>query len=86
MQLTEFCELFAYPHAHDGCMLQYNIVTEYYIYHQFNMIARLEDVIYFQYQGLTPTLGFQFALKLKMHWSKNVLKEHDIPGYMLLFC
>jgi len=82
MQLPEFRELITRLRGRDGHMQRYTAAA-YFIF-QFNLIARLDDVMHFRYQDLTPSLEHPFAIKSKMCWSKNVLEERDAPDQMLM--
>ena len=55
-----------------------------YFAFQFHMIGRLDDVAHFSHTDLTPHAKFDFALKSKMCWSKNVLEERSAPSQIVL--
>ena len=59
-------------------------LAAYYIF-QFHMVARVDDnVMHFKCEDLTPHLDFDFALKSKMCWSKNVLDERSTSDQIIL--
>ena len=58
-------------------------LAAYYIF-QFHMVARVDDVMHFKCDDLTPHLDFDFALKSKMCWSKNVLDERSTSDQIIL--
>ena len=58
-------------------------LAAYYIF-QCHMIARVDDVMHFKKEDLTPHLEFNFALKSKMCWSKNVLDERSTTDQIIL--
>jgi hypothetical protein len=46
---------------------------------QFHMISRIDDATQVQMDTLIPHDRFEFLLKTKLNWSKNVLDERDAP-------
>ena len=64
MHLDEFRELLSRCRASDRYMLKFT-AGAYFLF-QFNMVARLDDVMHFRYQDLTPNLEHLFMLKSKM--------------------
>ena len=69
MHLDEFRELLSRCCASDRYMLKFTAAA--YFLFQFNMVARLDDVMHFRYQDLTPNLEHPFALKSKMCCEKE---------------
>ena len=66
----------------NGFTHKYSLAA-YYIF-QFHMVARVDDVMHFKCEDLTPHLDFDFALKSKMCWSKNVLDERSTSDQIIL--
>lgn len=66
----------------DNYTFKYSLAA-YYIF-QFHMVARVDDVMHFKCEDLTPHLDFDFALKSKMCWSKNVLDERATTDQIIL--
>lgn len=66
----------------NGYTHKYNLAA-YYIF-QFHMVARVDDVMHFKCEDLTPHLDFDFALKSKMCWSKNLLDERSTSDQIVL--
>lgn len=58
-------------------------LAAYFIF-QCHMIARVDDVMHFKHVDLTPHLEFDFALKSKMCWSKNLLDERSTTDQIIL--
>ena len=58
----------------EGDLSKKYALAAYFIF-QFHMIARVDDVMHFKQEDLTPNLEFDFTLKSKMSWSKNILSE-----------
>ena len=55
-----------------------------YVIFQYSIIARVDDVMHFTHEDILPNLEYDFALKCKMCWNKNVLEERDAPDQILL--
>ena len=51
---------------------------------QCNLIARIEDTCQFLAENLTDTHEFDFALRSKLNWSKNVHEEREAPNQILV--
>jgi hypothetical protein len=51
---------------------------------QYNLIARLDDVVELEFEDIKPNLHFPFLLLVHMCWSKNVNKERDVGKQILL--
>ena len=66
----------------NGISNKYSLAA-YYIF-QCHMIAQVDDVMHFKKEDLTPHLDFNFALKSKMCWSKNVLDEQSTTDQIIL--
>jgi hypothetical protein len=47
--------------------------------YQFHMISRIDDATQVQIENLGPHDRFDFLLKTKLNWSKNVNEERDAP-------
>ena len=58
-------------------------LAAYYLF-QFHMIARVDDVMHFKCEDLTPHVEYDFAIKSKMCWSKNVLDERSTSDQIVL--
>jgi hypothetical protein len=42
---------------------------------QYNLIVRIDDTTQFQMENLTSNQDFDFTLRSKLNWSKNVHEE-----------
>jgi hypothetical protein len=51
---------------------------------QFHMIARIDDTTQFKVENLQSHQQFDFCLKAKLNWSKNVHEERDAPWQVLV--
>ena len=51
---------------------------------QFNLIGRVDDVVHFKLTDPRGHNDFDFALKTKVRWSKNVMEERQCPPQILL--
>ena len=51
---------------------------------QFHLIARIDDTANMKMQNLKQHPNFDFALKVKLNWSKNVREERDAPFQSVL--
>ena len=76
-QIIKKCRL-----PNNGYTHKYSLAA-YYIF-QFHMVARVDDVMNFKCEDLTPHLEFDFALKSKMCWSKNILNEQTTSDQIVL--
>ena len=47
---------------------------------QFNMIGRIDDCTQFQMENLTSNEDFDFTLRSKLNWSKNIHEERNAPN------
>ena len=84
MEISEFRQLIneiRFPRR-NGYTHKYALAA-YFIF-QFHMIARVDDVMHFKFDDLTPNLEFNFALKSKMCWSKNLLDERSTTDQIIL--
>ena len=84
MEISEFRQLInenRFP-RNDGYTHKYALAA-YFIF-QFHMVARVDDVMHFKCDDLTPHLEFEFALKSKMCWSKNLLDERSTTDQIIL--
>lgn len=65
-----------------------NIVSKYGIpamnNFQFSMIARIDDTTQFKVENLQSHQHFDFCLKAKLNWSKNVHEERDAPWQVII--
>ena len=82
MKMEEFVALIKRLRGREENMSKYTVAA-YFIF-QFHMIARLDDVMNFSVQDLTPNPDYPGTLKSKMCWSKNVLDERDSPDQIIL--
>jgi hypothetical protein len=51
---------------------------------QYNLIARMDDTTKFRIENLTQCHDFDFILKGRLNWSKNVQEERDALSQILL--
>jgi hypothetical protein len=51
---------------------------------QYNLIARIDDSTQFILENLTASADFDFTLRSKLNWSKNVNEERDAPNQILI--
>ena len=51
---------------------------------QYNMIGRIDDCTQFQMENLTKSEDFDFTLRGKLNWSKNIHEERDAPNQILI--
>jgi len=72
MDITEYRQLI--DKIRNGDLSKKYALAAYFIF-QFHMIARVDDVMHFSQEDLTPNLEYDFTLKSKMKWSKNILDE-----------
>ena len=86
MEIGEFRQLIKEIRYPGGGRSEYThkyALAAYFIF-QFHMIARVDDVMHFKCNDLTPNLEFDFALKSKMCWSKNLLDERSTTDQIIL--
>jgi hypothetical protein len=50
---------------------------------QYNLIARIDGSTQFLMENLTSNPDFDFTLRSKLNWSKNVNEERDVPNQIL---
>jgi len=50
---------------------------------QFHMIGRVDDCAQFKSVDITPSFDYDFILRGKMSWSKNVREERDAPAQII---
>ena len=62
--------------------MQYTAVA--YFYFQFHTLACLDDVAMFDHENLTLHSQFDFVLKSKMRWLKNVLEKRNDPDKIII--
>jgi hypothetical protein len=55
-----------------------------YLKYQFHMIARNDDVAHIDWDSIMSNPQYDFALKTKLRWSKNVNEERDAPEQIML--
>ena len=82
MVVTEFVQVVKHLRAESSTFAKYTAAS-YFIF-QFHLIARLDDVANFSHSDITPHIEYDFALKSKMCWSKNVLEERSAPSQIIL--
>jgi hypothetical protein len=82
MVVAEFIQVVKNLRADVSVFAKYT-ASSYFIF-QFHLIARLDDVANFSHSDITPHIEFDFALKSKMCWSKNVLEEQSAPSQIIL--
>ena len=58
-------------------------IAAYFIF-QFHMVARLDDIMNFKVEDVTPNPDYPGTLKSKMCWSKNVMEEREAPDQIIL--
>jgi hypothetical protein len=51
---------------------------------QYNLIARIDNSTQFLLENLTANPDFDFTLRSKLNWSKNVNAEHGAPNQILI--
>ena len=72
MDITEYRQLIG--KIRNGDLSKKYALAAYFIF-QFHMIARVDDVMHFSQEDLTPNLEYDYTFKSKMKWSKNILDE-----------
>ena len=82
MVVDEFAHVIKDLRGQPAAFAKYSAAS-YFIF-QFHLIARLDDVANFSHADITPHIEFDFALKSKMCWSKNVLEEQSAPTQIIL--
>ena len=50
---------------------------------QWQMIARMDNMMHLKFTNLSANLGFPFCLKCTIRWSKNTNEERNCPNQML---
>ena len=75
IEITKFKEVFKRLRARQAKFSKYSAAA-YFIF-QFHLIGRVNDIAKFSHDDLTPHTEYNFALKLKTCWSKNVLDERS---------
>jgi len=50
---------------------------------QWQLMARMDDMLHLKLKTITTNLEFPFALNIKMRWSKNITEERDSPEQVL---
>ena len=83
MKLMEFAEVLKRCRMMPHNPSARHIGAAYYLF-QFHMMARLDDVGNFNCEDIMVNLEHPYTLKSKMHWSKNVLKEHKSPDQIII--
>jgi hypothetical protein len=51
---------------------------------QYNLIARIDDMCQLLVSNLRMSRDFDFVLRTKLNWSKNVHEECDVPNQILI--
>ena len=79
----EFLRMLDYLKAEDqDDMRRYGMPSSFVF--QYNLIARIDDSCQFLVSNLTASTDFDFVLRSKLNWSKNVHEESDAPNQILL--
>ena len=81
MELGEFCELIKRLRSSELPLRKFNL-SAYFIF-QYNMIERVDDIEKIMWSELSPCVDFDFILKARMCWSKNVQEERDAPEQVI---
>jgi hypothetical protein len=82
LQHDEFQSMLGYLRGHDNRMKRYAL-PGFFVF-QYNLIARMDDTSKFRMENLTQCHDFDFVLKGRLNWSKNVHEERDAPNQILL--
>jgi len=81
MHISEYTQLI--DKIRNGDLQKKYSLAAYFIF-QFHMIARIDDVMNFAQEDLTPNLEYDFTLKSKMSWSKNITSEERANEQIIL--
>jgi hypothetical protein len=68
--------------ANDDVVRRYGIPSLFKF--EYNLIARIDDSTQFLMENLTANPDFNFTLRSKLNWSKNVNEERDAPNQILI--
>lgn len=82
LTIQEFEEMISIIRNFDSIINKYS-VSSYFIF-QYNLMACVDDVAHVQIENLVSHPQFVYALGIKVHWSKNVLEERQVPLQILL--
>ena len=48
------------------------------------MIGRLDDIMKMKFENLISNMNYNFALNVKICWSKNIIEERDSPVQIVI--
>jgi hypothetical protein len=82
LQHEEYQSMLDCLRAHDDPIKRYSLPA-FFVF-QYNLIARMDDTCKFKIENLTHCHDFDFVLKGRLNWSKNVHEERDAPNQVLL--
>jgi hypothetical protein len=81
LQHDEYQNVLSYLRRHEDPIKHYTL-PGFFVF-QYNLIARMDDTSKFKMDDLTPCHDFDFALKGRLNWSKNVHEERDAPTFLI---
>ena len=79
---VEFREIMRLSRQGKNIIWKYGVPAQ--MTYQFHLIARLDDTMHVERENLDIHPSFDFALKTKLRWSKNVNEERDAPWQIVL--
>jgi hypothetical protein len=82
LEHDEYQNVLSYLRGHEDPIKRYTL-PGFFVF-QYNMIARMDDTSKFKMDNLTRCHDFDFALKGRLNWSKNVHEERDAPNQILV--
>ena len=82
LTIHEFRKLIELLRARGDFVCMWKIPTQ--LPCQFSLVARGDDVLHLQILHLMPHEDYNFAMKMKVTWSKNVCDEHACAPQILL--
>ncbi len=78
----KFLRMLDYLKEDEDAMRKYGLPSLFVF--QYNLIARIDDTCQFLVSNLTASSDFDFVLRSRLNWSKNVHEERDAPNQILL--
>lgn len=80
----EYCRVMALLKQREGMIAKYGIPA--LMNFQFHLIARIDDSTQATLEHVKPHDHFDFLLKTRLNWSKNVNDERDAPWQTIIPC
>lgn len=79
----EFLQTLRLLHLREGDVMKILLISAVMNF-QYSLIARIDDACHMEKEELKPHSRFDFALTVRLNWSKNVMEERDAPEQIIL--